>query len=362
MVFQKERQMTMADMALSKTIPNEVKTAIDLSKFEPQVENPDETLRRKVLAAKFDVNKSIPDTVPLIRRDGIDLHRRQNFSVIVGLEGSRKTWFSLSIAAAFYVDYLGFESVDRGILLWIDTEQADTDLKSVTDRFFRITGVSKSAENIHFLALREYNAKERAEITEMAIKMFSPDLVILDGGADLLAKGANDEQDSTTAVNDLMRWTKIHNCHIVNIIHNSHGNEKARGHYGSIALRKSELAYILTSDGDRTDVKFGKTRMKKPDEFSFCINPDTVLPELTTVPNKEGKVIKLENLFKQVLPPPNTATYADLVNKISETKSVQPRQAKRNISEAKEAGIIEDINGYYSLIINAIDENENLPF
>lgn len=354
--------MTMADIVLSKTIPNEAKTAIDLSKFEPQIEDLDEELRQKVLAAKFDVNKSIPETVPLIRRDGIDLHRRQNFSIIVGLEGSRKTWFSLSIAASFYVDYLGFESVDKGVLLWIDTEQADADLKAVTDRFFRITGISKNADNIHFLALREYNAKERAEITEMAIKVFTPDLVILDGGADLLAKGANDEQDSTTAVNNLMRWTKVYNCHIVNIIHNSHGNEKARGHYGSIALRKSELAYILTSDGDRTDVKFGKTRMKKPDEFSFCINPDTVLPELTTAPNKEGKVIKLENLFKQVLPPPNTATYTDLKEKIVQAKSVSDKQGQRDIKSAIENGIIEKIGDHYSLVINNQNNEEILPF
>lgn len=196
---------------------------------------------------------------------------------------------------------------------------------------------------------------------EKAMQMYSPDLVILDGGADLLPKGANDEQDSTTAINDLMRWTKVYDCHIVNVVHNSHGNEKARGHYGSTALRKCETAYVLTADGDITHVKHVKTRKKRPDDFCFFINPDTVLPELTSAPQKASKESSLKSLFESILPLPNTSSHKDLVEKVMSIGGVQIAMAKRKISDALNAGVLEKNSaGYYS--IKQKIQNDEIPF
>lgn len=329
---------------------------IDLSSFEPK----DEVLD-KVFTSRFDVMSSVPQLSAVIMREGIKTLTKQNFSIASGLEGSRKTWFCLSVASAFFNEYLGFEGVEKkGVLLWIDTEQGDEDLCNLVNRFYKITRLPKTSNNIIFLAMREYNPSERSEMTAKAIEYYKPDLVILDGGADLLTKGVNDEQNSTEAVNDLMRWSKIHDCHILNVVHNSHGNDKARGHYGSTALRKCETAYVLTADGDITEVKHAKTRKKRPNDFAFKIDESTELPILTTKPVVDIKQIKLENLFKELLPPPNSTTYSDLVRKIIDHKSVKESQAKKDVKSAVEYNILESKDGFYSLSL--FEDSASLPF
>ena len=314
----------------------------------------------KVLASMFDVNKHIAKCNAVIYREGIETLTKQNFSIVSGIEGSRKTWFCLSIASAFFNRFLGFDNAIDGSLLWFDTEQADEDIKNVTDRFFRITELPKNTSKVRFFALREYTPKERVQIIEGAIEYFKPDLVILDGGADLLLKGVNDEQDSNYAVYDLMRWTKIYDCHIINVVHNTHGNEKARGHYGSAALRKSETAYVLTSEGNITNVKHVKTRKKKPEDFCFCIDPVTILPELTTVPITGNKKIKLENAFNEILHPSKSLNYTELINNMIQLKEVSESTAKRYIKSAISEGIIKNTNGNYSIIINHRNNGESI--
>lgn len=311
---------------------------------------PDDNILKLLNDALFDVNMETSESEAVVFRDDIASHRKHNFSIVSGLEGSRKTWFSLSIAASFFSDYMGFQSGSGGTLLWFDTEQADDDLKNVTDRFFRITKLSKNDERVKFFALREYAPELRTAIIEKAIQEFKPDMVILDGGADLISTGVNDESESNKAIQNLMTWTKIYDCHIVNVVHNSHGNEKARGHYGSTALRKCETAYVLTSEADITKVKYVKTRKKRPEDFCFYINEETILPELTNAPIKTAKNSNLLQLFKQVLPLPNSSSHGELFRKIMEVDNVKERQAKKRISDALESGIlVKNTIGYYSL-------------
>lgn len=319
---------------------------------------PDDNILKLLNDALFDVNMETSESETVVFRDDIASHRKHNFSIVSGLEGSRKTWFSLSIAASFFSDYMGFQSGGGGTLLWFDTEQADDDLKNVTDRFFRITKLSKDDERVKFFALREYAPELRTAIIEKAIQEFQPDMVILDGGADLISTGVNDESESNKAVQNLMTWTKIYDCHIVNVVHNSHGNEKARGHYGSTALRKCETAYVLTSEADITKVKYVKTRKKRPDDFCFYINEETILPELTNAPIKTAKNSNLLQLFKQVLPLPKSSSHAELFRKVMEVCGVQDAMAKRKIKDALALGILEkNTTGYYSLHQEEVVEN-----
>lgn len=314
--------------------------------FDIQID-PDSLVKLK--GALFNPTSEIPTAIPVVCRETIPTLTKHNFSLIIGLEGSRKTWFSLAVAASFFFDYLGFQSVSKGVLLWFDTEQSDEDLKAITDRFFRITELPKDTKQVKFFALREFRPNERRDIVEKAIEIYKPDMVILDGGADLLIKGANDEQDSTNAVNDLMRWTKIYNCHIVNVIHNSHGNEKARGHYGSMALRKCETAYLLTANGDVTTVKHTKTRKRRPNDFAFQINPLSVLPELAEIKKSNTNSFS-RDLFTGILKPSDQVRYTDLCKKIAKAKDISEARAKVIIKEAATIGYIaKNTSGFYSL-------------
>ena len=264
----------------------------------------------------IDMSVDIPEPEHLISQNGRPVCTRGNFSVIIGLPGSRKSFLCTAIAGAFLKGaYLGLDGKgDDSFLLWIDTEQAKGHVQRIGKRLNKICKVSSNSNmsclKIH--CLRDYDPDKRRDFLLAALELYKPVFVVLDGLSDLIID-ANSVEQSTSIVNDIMTLTSKYQCHMLTVIHANIGSEKARGHLGSEALRKCETAMFVKANGEITKCSFQKSRDIRPDDFSYMVSNN--LPILTE--HVEVKTDKTWEDLKKVMPEyPNTISHTEIKKKL----------------------------------------------
>ena len=319
-----------------------------------------------IKSSTLDLTKDNPDPEPLIMLDNVPLCTRDNFSFIIGLPGSRKSFLCTAIAGAYLNEngYLGMENANgAGRLLWVDTEQAPGHVARIGRRLNRIIGLNENENNPNatILMLRPYSPEKRFEVTKIAIEYMNPDFIVIDGLADLMSDPNNTEQ-STMLSTFLLETTQMKHCHILTVIHANIGSEKARGHLGSDAYRKCETAMLIKADGPVSKISFVKSRDFMPSEYAFTITNG--LPVLAELQPKKVNMSGLQETFSTVMPPyPATISSSDLVNKIMAHKNIQLRAAKYNIKNAAANGIIvSNQYGRYYLPQPTDSHEQELPF
>jgi len=336
-----------------------------MTEFEEPEIIAEPAIMEAIKSSRLDLSLNIPDPQMLVSKEDLPICTRGNFSFIIGLPGSRKSFLCSGISAAFLNENgcMGLDNPNgTGKLLWIDTEQAAGHVAKIGRRLHRIAGLptNRNSENIIIHMLREYQPTMRHDIFVACLKLYHPDFVVLDGLSDLIADPNNSEQ-STAVVNDLLALTKEYDCHILTVIHANVGSEKARGHLGAEALRKCETAIYAEAEGDTTICKWVKTRDMRPAEFAFTIVEG--LPIEAEYMGKQSKVDKLKQIISDSMPKlPNTISYADLCTKIMGVAKIKIAAAKNKIRDAAERGLIIKNNvGMYHL--PTIDDRpSNLPF
>ena len=340
---------------------NEMTTAIGLALDGVQA---DPEIMAALLGAKLDLSQNIPDPEPVILQNDTVMLTKGNFSAVVGAAKSRKTFFVTAVAGAYLCpdEYLGMHAPkDAGNVLYIDTEMATGHVGRVAKRIHRIAGLDpkENSPKLNVLCLREYAPEQRKSIFELAIEYYKPQFVILDGVADLV-DDVNDPGASSEVVTLLLRLTKEKDIHIMTIVHTNPGGDKPRGHLGSEVMRKAEGLYIVKSGGDNSTVQVERCRDIAVNDFAFFVD-STGLPQLTEIQKTTPKGEKLMDLFKEIVPLPNTISYADLVAKVMGVSNVKDRMAKRKISDALNKGVIEKNNADMYHLKQATDETQ-LPF
>jgi hypothetical protein len=147
------------------------------------------------------------------------------------------------------------------------------------------------------LRLRELEPKERREALRDSILVRHPDIVVIDGIADLLYN-TNDIEESDALIGELMALSTQYNCHIINVLHTNPGTDKARGHIGSSLQRKSETVLYVHKDDNVSIVECQFSRNEPFERFAFTVN-NTGLPEICSMPTetttKEDEVVAVLN-------------------------------------------------------------------
>ncbi len=218
---------------------------------------------------------------------------RGNISCISGKAKSRK-----SFLIALFVGDLIKESCK---VLLIDTEQGTYHITKSAQRILQLADISlfEKSNNLIVLTLREKDTKARRELTEQAIKYYTPDIVFIDGIRDLIYS-INDEHEATEIINLLMRLSSEQNTHICSVLHENKGDNNTRGHIGTELMNKSETIISVTKDGDLSKVEPKYCRNIDFETFYFRINENS-LPEKATpeaMPTEKEKKIKLyQNAF-----------------------------------------------------------------
>ena len=312
--------------------------------------------------AKFDLSKffveyddDIPEPEPLLMLNLTLVLSRGNISTIKGKAKARKSFF-----ITLLVKFLFEQNPDISILL-IDTEQSKSFVFKAMKRAYRLMDWTDKNSRLKVLSLRECDVTDRKDILVQAINELKPDVVLLDGGVDIICD-FNNAQESKEITGLLMKLSTEFNCHIVNVLHEGKTNGELRGHFGAEMLNKSETVFEVVKDDEQSLVKPYATRNQSFDEFTFMID-DRGLPVYTgVVEGKSKSDIKIDKMkmnFTKLLAPNKILDYHTLTSEYMELEGCTDRTAKSHIAKARN-----DLNhirkvgkeGYCLVTINVDDE------
>lgn len=177
---------------------------------------------------------------------------RGDLTTITGPAKSGKTFLvSMLMACCVKRQVLALERVREEPLrvVWLDTEQSRMTTKRIlTERVGSMIRTTKDTddtekfpdEQFYVLNARSLTSKERVDMLELAIKTYKPDLVVIDGTADMM-DDINSGPDSTTLIQQLLGLATLHDCNITTIIHLNRTGERLnlRGWIGTVLVQKS---------------------------------------------------------------------------------------------------------------------------
>lgn len=182
----------------------------------------------------------IPKPVTIFEIEGIPVFTKKSLSTLKGKAKSGKTTVTAWLVAQTIKNEM--------TALWIDTEQGLYYASRTQHWVLSISGLITS-EYLRMYDLKIHKPNVRSQIIEMAIKEFTPDIVIIDGIRDLVFD-INSPEEATNISGDLMKWAEVYDCHVMSILHENKDNGNARGHIGSEMINKSETVIkIENKDG-----------------------------------------------------------------------------------------------------------------
>jgi len=190
----------------------------------------------------------------------IGIFSKNSMSVVMGKAKSRKT-FATTCLASYLVGGLqdGYVWAKKISILHYDTEQSRFFSQMIIKRIETLTH-QKKCENYRLFAIKRYDIHERKKIIETSIKIFKPDMIIIDGVRDLLLD-FNDLRESTSLINWLLMLQDKYNIHIQCIVHVNKADTNARGHLGAELMNKCETAIIVEkSDNNQSIIRPCETR------------------------------------------------------------------------------------------------------
>ena len=261
--------------------------------IESELTKASNDLLKKLESYRIDVSENIPapEIAWEIKDDNSNefniLGTHGNFSLVKGKAKSKKSFFiNMAIATA----------VGKGLLqnklrsplkdnfnkvLYFDTEQSKYHVQKAVKRVCAQIKVSVPP-NLDTYGLRKSSPLERLQLVEYAIEN-TPNLgfVVIDGIRDLITS-INDEAESTNMASKLLKWTEDKNIHIVVVLHENPGSDKARGHIGTELTNKAETVIALQVDKHDekiSTVSAGFCRNESFRPFAIRITDDG-LPEI----------------------------------------------------------------------------------
>ena len=225
----------------------------------------------------------------IVQVDGITIATLGNFSASTGKPKSKKTFNVSAIVASALSgkEVLRYKAIlpkKKHKVLYVDTEQSKCHCHKVLERILVLAGMPTDCENerLEFFMLREYSPKHRRQIINLALET-DPNIgfVVIDGIRDLMYD-INNPSESVELINDLMRWSSMHDLHIHTVLHLNKGDDNTRGHIGTELNNKAETILQVTKspfDSSISQVKAMHIREKEFTPFAFKINSEA-LPEL----------------------------------------------------------------------------------
>ena len=319
----------------------------------------DNELKKLIDSTILDLSIDIPEPQVLVSREGRPVLTRGNISMVVGLPGARKSFLCTGIAGAFLSNdtCIGLQGeIPDGNLLWLDTEQADVHVARIGRRLNRIMRHDEkdNPQNIKIHRGRELTPQDRAKLLNATIALYRPDVVVIDGVADLISD-PNDVAQSTAIVNELMKLSKEHDCHILVVVHANIGSEKARGHLGSEVQRKAETVITVKADGETSKCMFAKTRDIRPSDFSFGV--EFGLPVASDGVVDDSLRTVMEDIIGDA-----EVSYNQLDSDLQSKLGIKKTASQKRIADAIRQGIIIKRDRLYRIATKKREETDFLPF
>ena len=225
---------------------------------------------------------------------------RKDLSVFAGVAKTGKTFVTSMLMAAATTseedpNVLALKRIRKEPLkvMWYDTEQSlETTKEIMVKRIAKMVGGTFPDTQFFVFNVRAMTAEERKKMLGVAIESYRPDIVIVDGIADLLAD-INDGPKAIELISELLRLADKNNCNITVNIHLNRSGEKSnlRGWLGSMLLQKAfevfNCAKVFKTDVLSVEL-FMSRKVNESVTFYYKINSQG-LPESTEEPDTQQR-------------------------------------------------------------------------
>ena len=225
---------------------------------------------------------------------------RKDLSVFAGVAKTGKTFVTSMLMAAATTseedpNVLALKRIRKEPLkvMWYDTEQSlETTKEIMVKRIAKMVGGTFPDTQFFVFNVRAMTAEERKKMLGVAIESYRPDIVIVDGIADLLAD-INDGPKAIELISELLRLADKNNCNITVNIHLNRSGEKSnlRGWLGSMLLQKAfevfNCAKVFKTDVLSVEL-FMSRKVNESVTFYYKINNQGI-PETTEEPDTQQR-------------------------------------------------------------------------
>ena len=379
----------------------------------------------ELLEYLLDARKDYPEPYYMLEYNGVPFSTIGGIQALSGQKKNGKTFVLAQLMAAILSTdtdsradrYLqGLRVPERTLehlgrlptVLYVDTEMEELNSAKVLRRVHWLCGwpLDKPCERFHALWLRGVTdvkegdkVKERAyakryRLIQLAIEVFKPDAVFIDGLRDIMAD-FNSLEESASIIGELMATAQKNQCCIWNTLHMNPrpGNDdesKMRGHAGTELGNKVTDTLVSIKKKDATTgvvtftVKQMDARGKDMDDWKFevtdaagALGIPRILSKAESVKDDEQRERnEVNEIFKSFNFPQYGATYTDLEKHVRSHNITSNRKIKDIFDIAREAGILVKMenkkyryNGLKPVPDDGIEalpfekeENEDTPF
>ena len=282
---------------------------------------------------------------------------------ITAIAGKAKTGksFAVSILVASVLgckDFAFIHDRENAKVLYFDTEQGDCYVARIIRRIHKLLGWDIRTDSPQLIPykLREQPQEERFNFILDKVSEFEPNLIVIDGIADLVFD-FNDVRESTEMVVKLLDMCSRFDVAILTVLHENKSKEdrNMKGHLGTMLLQKCASVFHLEKKGDTYTVTNTDCRNRPIEAFAFLID-DAGLPRTVEAMAQQANEAKermeiedIRNVLAEIFAENDRLLYTQIKKAYMEKDRVSEKTAKRRIDRAKELGILAVSGGIYTL-------------
>ena len=313
----------------------------------------------------IDGNADYPDPEYLIRIGEVPTLPKGNLVAVSAKWKNGKTFFCDILAGIFLGSKL-FKNcenlIKEGKVRFIDTEQAKNDTARILKTILAMTPEERHSD-IEVSCLRDAeidtidnssNEISRYEFVRRSIEIEQPDLLIVDGIADLIYN-YNDVIESQEIVKNLSVLANKYNCCIVVVMHQNKGSrdKTMKGHIGTMLYQKCSDVFEVEKSGSLFIVTHPVSRHGRSSGLTFKLD-DNVIPmdaaadrqlqlEQKAKAEQQLKLAKTREAIAEFFPEDGSPILKkDLVEAMKEKKGIKLAMCYRHINNALVQGVLEE--------------------
>ena len=304
-----------------------------------------------------------PDPEYLIDIGGVPTMPKGNLVALSAKWKNGKTFFCDIISAIF----LGSRAFGQctalqstGKVQFFDTEQAVSDTARIRKTIKAMAPQERHGDlDVYCLRNAEIDTDEddnkrisRFDFIKHSIEQDHPDLVIIDGIADLIYN-YNDVNESNDMVSRLAAIANEHNCCIVVVMHQNKGqkDKNMKGHLGTMLFQKCSDVFNVEKCGSVFVVSHGVSHHRQCDDIAFKLDANAVPMDafadrqLQVEMERQQAESNLREMFSGLIPEDGSPVKRkDIVERLHKEYGIRKTNCYDLVKKAIITGIIVEID------------------
>lgn len=295
----------------------------------------------------FQENPEDTEVPYLIEHGEEKMLHRHNLTVMQGKKKQGKTAGAICFVMALLAgEYNGLRSHESNpIVLWVDTEMGNAETRKRMRLMVDKLGIDRetACERLKVISLKTVPKANEMRLTalERAIQEVCPDLVVLDGVADMV-RDFNQSDECFGVLERLGAIVEETGIALLTMIHENRQDGNAKGHAGAACDQKAYEIYAVKKEEHGSSVKYIEGRGAPCTGFQFAFDDNGVPVPPQDVVNREFS--EYLETWRDVVGSLSTKgegyRSTDLVNAYKGKYGCTPRTAQRAIQSAVSRGVL----------------------